>query len=230
MSESNKTGSTPAWRWFGRMDAHHRFFIALGAALVAFALLPSQLTWATRLLGTWDAFVYTSLGLMWTLILTADAKEAVTSAKLEDSGRAAISLLVLAGACMSVFAVVYELGVAKHAGHQHTGWRAFFCIATTFATWFLVHTVYTIRYAHQYYGTDEHDKTRGGLDFPEDDEPGYLDFAYFAFTVGMCAQTSDVSVNDPGMRRLCLVHSLISYYFNVAVVGMSINAISGLLQ
>lgn len=230
MDQPNSTAKVPAWRWFGRMDAHHRFFLSVAVALVSFALMPGHLSWPTRLLGTWNAFIYTTLGLIWTLILTAEPKEVVDSAQLEDSSRTAIFLLVVAGACASVFAVVYELSMVKGAAHGHAGLRVGFCILTTFASWFLVHTIYTLRYAHLYYGTDEDNKTRGGLDFPNEDEPDYLDFAYFSFVIGMCAQTSDVAVKSAGLRRLCLVHSIISFYFNVAVIGLSINSLSGLLQ
>ncbi len=230
MSQANSPEKVPAWRWFGRTDAHHRFFVSVGVAVIAFALMPGHLSWATRLLGSWNAFIYTTLGLMWTLIITAEPKEVVSSAKLEDSSRTAIFLLVLAGACGSVFAVVYELSMAKESGHGQVGLRVGFCILTVFASWFLVHSIYALRYAHFFYGTDENDKIRGGLDFPDEDEPDYLDFAYFSFVIGMCAQTSDVAVQSAGLRRLCLVHSVISFFFNVAIIGLSINTLSGLLQ
>ena len=219
----------PAWRQFGRVDAHHRFFIAAAVAAFSFVLMPPHLTWATRLLGTWNAFVYTTIGLIWTLILSADPKEVVASAKLQDSSRKAIFTLVLLGACASVFAVVYELSVAKTI-HHHVGLHVVFSILTILASWVLVHTTFTLRYAHACYGMGGGQKASLGLSFPGEDEPDYLDFAYFSFTLGMCSQTSDVAVNSSRLRRLCLVHSLISFVFNVAIVGFSINTMSSLLQ
>ena len=212
------------------MDAHHRFFISVAVAALAFALMPHHLSWATRLLGTWNAFIYTTLGLIWTLILSADPQEVVASAKLQDSSRTAIFVLVLLGALASVFAVIYELNVAKSLGHGRAGAHVVFCVVTILSSWVLVHTTFTLRYAHFFYGTDEGNKPQGGLDFPDEDSPDYLDFAYFSFTLGMCSQTSDVAVKSADLRRLCLVHCLIAFVFNVAIVGFSINAMSGLLQ
>ena len=229
MSDYPPPAPIPAWRKFGRVDAHHRFFISLAVAAAAFALMPHHLTWATRLLGTWNAFIYTTLGLIWTLILSADPQEVVASAKTQDTSRTAIFVLVVMGALVSVFAVIYELTVVKSL-HGSAGAHVAFCVATILSSWVLVHTTFTLRYAHSYYGTDDGKKQPGGLAFADECEPDYLDFAYFSFTIGMCSQNSDVAVNSSDLRRLCLVHSVISFLFNVAIVGFSINAMSGLLQ
>ena len=230
MSDQPPSEPIPAWRKFGRMDAHHRFFISLAVAALAFALMPAHLTWATRLLGTWNAFIYTTLGLIWTLILSADPQEVVAGAKLQDTSRTAIFVLVLLGALASIFAVIYELSIVKTPGHGSAGAHIAFCVVTILSSWVLVHTTFTLRYAHFFYGTDDGNKQQGGLDFPDECEPDYLDFAYFSFTIGMCSQTSDVAVKSADLRRLCLVHSMISFVFNVAIVGFSINSMSGLLQ
>lgn len=230
MSDQPPPEPVPAWRKFGRVDAHHRFFLSVAVAVLAFALMPHHLTWATRLLGTWNAFIYTTLGLIWTLILSADPQEVVASAKTQDTSRTAIFVLVLLGALASIFAVIYELTVAKALGQGHAGAHIAFCVVTILSSWVLVHTTFTLRYAHTFYGTDEGKKQPGGLDFSGDCDPDYLDFAYFSFTIGMCSQTSDVAVKSSDLRRLCLVHSIISFVFNVAIVGFSINAMSGLLQ
>ena len=220
----------PAWRMFGRVDSHHRFFIALGVAALSFALMPHYLTWPARILGTWNAFVYTTLGLIWTMILTAEPEEVVSKAKLEDSSRTAIFVIVLLGACTSVFAVAAELASAKTLDHRHAGMHVLFAILTIAASWVLVHTTFTLRYAHRFYSNDGTDEKAGGLNFPDEPEPDYLDFAYFSFTLGMCSQTSDVTVGASTMRRLVLVHCLISFAFNVAILGFSINTVSGLLS
>ena len=230
MNPSAASSAPPAWRRFGRVDAHHRFFISLGVAVLCFALMPSHLTWATRLIGTWNAFVYTTIGLIWTVIATAEPKEVVKTAQLQDTGRTALFVLVVGGACASVFAVAYELATAKGIDHGHAGLHVAFSIATVAASWVMVHSVFTLRYAHFYYGTDEKDKPRQGLNFPDEDEPDYLDFAYFSFVLGMCSQVSDVSVSSSSLRRLALVHGLIAFAFNVAIIGLSINTVSGLLQ
>ena len=219
----------PAWRMFGRVDAHHRFFISLGVAAICFALLPHHLTWPARILGTWNAFVFTTLGFIWTMILTAEPEEVVSKAKLEDSSRTAIFVIVVLGACSSVFAVAFELASAKTLDPRHAGMHVLFAILTIAASWILVHTTFTLRYAHHFYSTDGTDEKAAGLNFPDEPEPDYLDFAYFSFTLGMCSQTSDVSVSSSPLRRLVLVHCLISFAFNVAILGFTINTVSSLL-
>ena len=215
---------------FGRVDSHHRFFISLGVAAVCFVVLPHYLTWPARILGTWNAFVYTTLGLIWTMILTAEPEEVVSTAKLEDSSRTAIFVVVVLGACSSVIAVAFELASAKTLDHKHAGMHVLFAIVTIAASWVLVHTTFTLRYAHWFYSTDGTDEKSGGLNFPDEPEPDYLDFAYFSFTLGMCSQTSDVTVSSSTMRRLVLIHCLIAFAFNVAILGFSINTVSGLLS
>jgi len=93
--------------------------------------------------------------------------------------------------------------------------------------WLLIHTVFTLRYAHQYY--DAPTGTRP-LDFPGmDDTPDYLDFAYFAFVIGMTAQTADVSVRGRAIRRTVLLHGLVAFAFNTAVVALSTGILTTLL-
>ncbi len=93
----------------------------------------------------------------------------------------------------------------------------------------LVHTIFTLRYAHIYYGTDDEQNRVGGLEFPDEENPDYLDFAYFSFIIGMTSQVSDVSIHSKRLRRLGLLHGLIAFFFNVTIIALSINTVSGLL-
>ncbi len=93
-----------------------------------------------------------------------------------------------------------------------------------------MHTVFTLRYAHVYYDTGRSDKAHGGLNFPDEDKPDYLDFAYFSFVIGMTSQSPTCRSASRRLRRLALVHGLISFVFNLAILGLSINIISGLFS
>jgi uncharacterized membrane protein len=99
-------------------------------------------------------------------------------------------------------------------------------------SWWLVHTVFTMRYAHLFYTvTDGHRTPTGGLEFPGDDkEPDYLDFVYFSFVIGMTFQVSDVEISSKQIRRLAWAHGLIAFAFNTAIEALSINVISGLVS
>jgi uncharacterized membrane protein len=99
-------------------------------------------------------------------------------------------------------------------------------------SWFLVHTLFALRYAHLYF-LDAREttraKVRGGLDFPGNESPAYIDFAYFSFVIGMTCQVSDVQVSSSSMRRLTLVHGLISFCFNTAILAMFVNIVASLV-
>jgi len=84
-----------------------------------------------------------------------------------------------------------------------------------------------LRYAHLYYRGDR--EGTGGLEFPGKREPDDLDFAYFAFTIGMCYQTSDVTISSYAIRRTVLVHAIISFAYNTAILALALNLIFGLL-
>lgn len=225
--------STAEFRTFMRrssyLDAHHRLLIAAAVAVAVAVVLPHHMQWSTRILAVWDAYVYTLLGLIWATILTAEPKEVVKRAKLEDNSRAAIFVFVIAAACASVFAVPAELGTAKGLGHAQAGAHVLFAILTVVSSWVLIHTVFTLRYAHIYYDADD-GKPPGGLNFPDETEPDYLDFAYFSFVIGMTSQVSDVTISASSIRRLALVHGLISFVFNVVIIALTLNALGNMLN
>ena len=74
-----------------------------------------------------------------------------------------------------------------------------------------------------------HTEEAGGLEFQERGQPDYWDFAYFSFTIGMTSQTSDVAVTSRQMRRLTLIHGILSFFFNTAVLAMAINIVASVL-
>ena len=64
-----------------------------------------------------------------------------------------------------------------------------------------------------------------GLDFPGTAEPGGYDFLYFAFVIGMTAQTSDIAITSTAMRKINLVHAVVSFFFNTVLVAAAVNAV-----
>ena len=99
-------------------------------------------------------------------------------------------------------------------------------LITLVLAWLFANSVYALHYAHSYYfGSEAQGDHRGGIEFPGTPNPDYSDFAYFAFTLGMTFQTSDVQVTAPAVRRLVLVQSLASFVFNIGVIAFTINAL-----
>ena len=98
------------------------------------------------------------------------------------------------------------------------------CLLAVVTAWILCHTTYTVRYAHLYYRDDG---DLGGLGFPGTEMPCLLDFAYYAFTIGMCFQVSDVTVTQHQMRQATLGHALLSFVFNTLVLALALNLLFG---
>jgi uncharacterized membrane protein len=99
-------------------------------------------------------------------------------------------------------------------------------IATLAVAWVFSNMVYALHYAHLYYLRGE-GGDRGGLAFPDAKEPGYWDFVYFAFTLGMTFQTSDVVIAGPGIRKVALFHSLAAFVFNLGILAFTISVLGG---
>ena len=102
-------------------------------------------------------------------------------------------------------------------------------IAGMVLSWFFIHTIFTLRYAHIFYGDDDEKPGThaGGLEFPDDKKPDYLDFAYFAFVLGMTFQVSDVQITSKRLRRMAIVHGLLSFGYNTIMIALTIILIAG---
>ena len=211
-----------------KLDTHHRLLIALGAALVAFLGVPDDLDLPVRLTCIWVAFAFTMLVLMWISIVKAHPRELLRLSRLQDSSRLLIFAFVLAAAIASLFAVVALLDSIKPGTRlAHTT----LAVLAVSGAWGLVHTIFTLRYAHLYYGDSRQQTERpGGLDFPHETEPDYLDFAYFSFIIGMTSQTADVSIESKRMRRTALAHGILAFGFNAIIIALTISGLSGALS
>ncbi|MCX6967802.1 MAG: DUF1345 domain-containing protein [Verrucomicrobia bacterium] len=212
-------------------DAHHRLLASAGGAVLVAIATQGSLRLPVQVVTVWNAFCLCILALAWLRIITARPLESLKTAKLQDSSRRTIFVFVLLAACASIFAVGYLLGTA----HGRHGGRLLETVALAFATvigsWSLIHTVFALHYAHIYYGDsgDPHQaRHAAGLLFPDEPNPDYLDFAYFSFVIGMTCQVSDVQVSGRRLRRWTLVHGLLSFAFNTAILALSINVVSSL--
>jgi uncharacterized membrane protein len=214
------------------LDAHSRLFIALGVSLIVFVLTLGHLDLAVQAIAVWNVFAWTVIVLAWSRILSASAKTSVQTARLQDSARFAIFLFVVFAAVASLASVAILIGGAKGLGRKALTEHLLLAGTTVVSSWFLIHTVFAMHYAHGYYHDEDEGpgfSSAGGLEFPNEKEPDFLDFAYFSFVIGMTCQVSDVQVSSRGMRRLALVHGLLSFVFNTVILALSINLASGLL-
>ncbi|MDB5212638.1 MAG: putative transrane protein, partial [Myxococcaceae bacterium] len=169
------------------------------------------------------------IALTWAIILRADSAETKRRAGGDDPGRHAVFGIALVASMFSFFAAAFVLRQVKNVpDHMRSTWTALTLGAIVLA-WTLAHTVYTLRYAHLYYSRRH---SRGGsgehcMKFPGDEPPADIDFAYFSFTLGMCFQVSDVTVMSTNARRAVLLHAVLSFVYNTAILALALNLVFG---
>jgi uncharacterized membrane protein len=220
----------PHLPWIVRLSALQRLVIAAAAALLAAVLLSPWFPAQVLLLATWSIGTLCYLCFAWIVVATTDETLTRIRAQLYDPSGPVIFALILTAASASFVAIGFMIGEMSDLSYWPRTARLTLSIAALLLSWLLIHTVFAFHYAHLYYlqprGQAPH---HGGLRFPEDKSPDYLDFAYYSFVVGMTSQVSDVSVLSRPMRRLTLIHGVLSFIYNVAVLAMSINIIGGAL-
>jgi uncharacterized membrane protein len=215
---SEATPFTRFWRLHIRLFFSTAFGIAVMLALLA---LPWRA--ATCILVGWDCGV----ALYLTLICRLMAHESIVTirrrAAVEDEGAIALLVLTTAAAIVSLAAVVAELGQSPNAYQVTLG------IGTILLSWAFMHTIFALHYAREYYGEGE-DQRIGGLVFPGNEDPDYWDFLYYSLVVAMTAQVSDVQITSKVIRRQTAAHGVISFFFNVTVLALTVNIVSTLMQ
>jgi len=214
-------------RFYRRLDPRRatlRLLVGLVIGVVG-ALLSNGHAWEFRLLLGWDAGAFALLSFIWFIVLTRDPHETRCRSASADPGRTATWVLVLIASGFSFFAGAFALKNLHKTQPAPEPWLLPLCLVSVIVAWGLTHTSYTLRYAHLYYRDDE--EGEGGLVFQGDRKPDDFDFAYFAYTVGMCFQVSDVSISSPQIRRAVLGHAVLSFVYNTVILAMALNLFFG---
>lgn len=221
-------------RWLRDLDAHIRFGIALGVGLLAGLLLPHNLLLETRLVIAFDVGSICLLALVAVVMTYATAHSIHANAWRQDLSRTVIFGLVLFCALGGMGANLATLANVKGDNVSHAAklGHAAVSVVAVLCSWFLTHVTFALHYARRYYQDvvrRAHVQAAGGLKFPNEGQPDYWDFAYYSFVIGMCFQVSDVSAVSRQMRRLTLAHSILSFFFNTAVLALAVNVATSVL-
>lgn len=203
------------------LRARRRFEIAVLMSILALLLLPQSIGWKVRLIISWDVGALVMLVLTWWIIIRSTTRQTRRRAAALDPGRTAIWVIVLGSCFLSLFAAAVIIGQAKHLAQGQKFLLVGFSLGAVATSWLLTHTAYALRYAHLYYRDDADGE--GGMTFPGDTPPDDWDFAYFAFTLGMCFQVSDVVVTSHLIRRQVLIHATLSFVYNTAILALALN-------
>lgn len=190
-------------------------------------LAPESWQVITRILTGWNVAVWANLLQMGWLMATADHTQVEKIAEREDDNAVTVLTVLSISATLSLVAIVLELSSAKGLSDSTKWLHYLFTAITVVGSWLLVAAIYTFHYARIFYRSPS---SQRALRFPEGElNPDYWDFLYFSFTIAVAAQTSDVTVMTRTMRKAVLAQSVLSFVFNAAIIGMSINIAAGLI-
>ncbi|VVE53821.1 membrane protein [Pandoraea horticolens] len=211
---------------------HPRLLIAIVIGLIAGLLVQmvvkGEPSAVTRTLIGWNAGAWSYLAMIWFMMVTAPKRSIERFAEQEDQSAAVVLSVVSLSAIASVAAIIHILAGAKSGIPHQTSEHVLFAATTLIAGWFLVPTIYTLHYARLYFTDTE---SPYALAWPDRDcDPDYWDFLYFSFTIAVASQTADVALKSRRMRRAALAQAVLSFFFNLAVLGLSINIGAGLLS
>lgn len=224
----NKTASR---NFFLRIHPLQRVGISLIIAALVYLLLSGlQITALLRITASWLMFSLSYLVLSWIVLLKRPIPEIRKKAVSDDGSVTFVFIMVLLSSFASMVMVLLLMISKQHAADD---WLAIpVSIGGMLSSWAMVHTMYSFHYAHRYYDNDETDASRpsGGLEFPGDDKPDYVDFAYFSFVIGCTFQVSDVEISSKAIRRIALVHGLLSFLLNTFVIALTINFVASLMN
>jgi uncharacterized membrane protein len=216
---------------FGRLLlARRRLFGAILAGIATGLVLPLVLPclrWPTRLLAAWDVTALIYVVFAFRAMHGSTVAACRRHAALYDENDWVILFLIISAAAASFGAIVAEL-IAIKANEIDRTMGAAIIGATVVLSWTFVHVVYALHYAHLYYRPHKGSHP-GGLKFPGDEPPTYPDFLYYSFVIGCAAQTADVATVSREMRRLTLIHGIVSFAFNTMILALMINTGSTLI-
>ena len=212
-----------AWQRL-KYHRHGPFFIGTVASLVC---LPLLVVYLPRLASGITVVVFFGiyLGMMGARIPRLDGPTLRENAQSTDEPAPVIFGVTLLAVAAAVISLFEALNREQPAGPTEVA----LAFASVVLGWLAIHTMFAMHYAHLYWRPDEQAPEgrtgTGGLDFPETNEPGAYEFLYFSFVIGMTAQTSDIQITTTTMRRISLLHAVVSFFFNTVLVAAAVNVV-----
>jgi uncharacterized membrane protein len=202
----------------------------LGALLVVL-FAPAWIRGLERVVAAYDIAALTLVIVLFRFGMHAHPRDTECRAAVEDPGGKTVVALVLVSVVGALASAVSIIGKGPHETVASEKTFIYLIgVGAIFLGWFLIHVLFTFRYAHLYYFDDDGDNEADrGLKFPGTNDPNDYDFAYFSFVIGMTFQVSDVEITDPGVRRYVLFHALVSFAYNTTIIALVVNLASSLI-
>jgi len=205
---------------------HPRIWISALAGTAIFFFLPPHWSPVSRILICWNCGVALFLVLIYSWMTGLTAERIRSRYIEEDESAPFILTVVVVAALLSVLAIVEPLATLKAVAGTERLAHTVLAALTLLNSWFLVPTMFTTHYADMFYSAAEDERP---LNFPATPMPAFWDFAYFSFTIAAACQTSDVSTTNLSVRKVVIVHTIVSFFFNASILGFAINVTAGLI-
>lgn len=209
-----------------------RLIVALfgGLAAAYWSAGTHHLPYAAPLIGWVAAAALYVATTVW-MFFTTDEATLRHHAAREDESKGILTILVLFAVAASIGVAIFALRGSKLPSmHGGRGWVLGLSASTLVLSWLIAQCLFTVHYAHRYFGDSNKDgAVDGGIDFPGEAPKTYRDFIYVAVCVGATCQVSDFNITTSRFRGLVTAHALFSYAFNTIVLALGINILAGLL-
>jgi uncharacterized membrane protein len=213
--------------WVHRLPSIYKLLVSFAVAtVISVCLMPVRMENMTRVMIGWDCFSVCMIIISAVIFSTMRPRQIRVLAKQEDAGRIVVFFIVLVAILGSLMGVLLLL---QNKGNWllGKGLETMVYLTGVACSWVLLHIMFAYRYALLYYGDHplDPDTHTVGLQIPNELWPDYLDFCYFSFVIGMTFQVSDIEISSRNIRRVALVHGMLSFLFNTVIVALTINVV-----
>ena len=207
------------------ISRHARLLFSTGVAIVLLFLLPEHWAWVTRVLVSWNVGVLMFVVLVFHLMTGLSATQVNERYQEEDPTAPVILIISIVATILAMVSIVAFLSMLDQLSQTEKSLHVALAAFTVIDAWILIPTMFTTHYADMYYSAEPDARP---LRFPDTRMPEFWDFAYFSFTIAAACQTADVSTTPGAIRKVVIVHSILSFIFNAAILGFAINVTAGL--
>jgi uncharacterized membrane protein len=217
------------------IQSRPRLFVCIFLGVIVGLLMPHDLRPVSRVLIGWNAGLLAYFVSVTIMVRVSDDHSLARRAASQDDGRFAILFLTIFAAAAAFGAIFYQLLVVKDAHGLSRSFHLGLAALTVISSWAFIHVMFALHYASECFSVrnakvSPEAKVHGGLRFPgEDEAPDYLDFFYFSFVIGVACATADVNITSRSIRRTAMVHSVVAFFFNSAVLALTVNIAAGLV-
>jgi uncharacterized membrane protein len=216
------------------VKARPRLFMSVAFGIAVGLLLPHDVRTITRVLLGWNAGISLYFVAVATMVIAADQASIARRAATQDDGRLTILALTILAAIAAFGAIFYQLLLVKDVHGLQRAAHLLLAATTVTSAWAFIHVMFALHYASECFSERAtkaagEDKAHSGLHFPGDEPPDYFDFFYFSFVIGVACATADVNITSRSIRRTATVHCILAFFFNSAVLALTVNIAAGLV-